>query len=314
MLPTINDVQAVDPVLTNMLVGYQQGDDRFVASRVFPAVPVDKDSGTYYIASKKYWFLDGLANRAPGAQFAQTGFGLETASYKTLQWAVEEPLADEVRANSQVPMDLEQAAVRHIAQLSMIRKERAFSVDFMKTGVWGTDDNNSATDWDDFSAGDPVSNVLTAVRTISNATGQTANTMVCGYIVDQALLNHPDIIDRLKYTQAATLGNMRSAMASLLGLENYWVSRASYNTANSGQAFSGAAIIDDDALICHVDAGAGLFGATAGKTFSWSGGGGMGSISKYRDNGRKSDVVQHQEQWDQKVVAADLGYFFADIV
>ena len=121
-LPTINDVQAVNPVLTNMLIGYQQADDRFVAGRVFPAVPVEKDSGTYFIFTKKYWFLDGLEERAPGASFARTGFGVESSTYKTLQWAVEEPLADETRANSQIPMDLEQAALRHIAQQSLIRK------------------------------------------------------------------------------------------------------------------------------------------------------------------------------------------------
>ena len=43
-IPTLNDIQAVDPVLTNILVGYKQADTRFVASKVFPAVPVDKDS------------------------------------------------------------------------------------------------------------------------------------------------------------------------------------------------------------------------------------------------------------------------------
>src|SRR3990167_7619162 len=102
-LPTINDVQAVNPVLTNMLIGYQQADDRFVAGRVFPAVPVEKDSGTFYIFTKKYWFLDVLQNRPPAGSFARTGFGISTSTYTTLQWAVEEPLADETRKNSQVP-------------------------------------------------------------------------------------------------------------------------------------------------------------------------------------------------------------------
>ena len=46
-LPTINDVQLVEPVLTNMLVAYRQSADRFVASRAFPAVSVGSDSGTY---------------------------------------------------------------------------------------------------------------------------------------------------------------------------------------------------------------------------------------------------------------------------
>lgn len=313
-LPTVNDVQPVNPVLTNMMLGYQQSDDRFVASRAFPAVSVDKDSGTYMIFDKKYWFVDGLVARAPGAPFARTGFGASSAIYTTKQWAISEALADEIRANSQAPMDLEAATLQHIAQLSLIRKERAFAADFMTTSVWATDDNNSATDWDDFSAGDPVSNIQTAVRTISNSTGQLANTMVCGFIVAQALENHPDILDRMKYVQAATQQNVRAVMASVLGLENLLVSLASYNSANVGQAVSQAAIIDDDALIMYVNPAAGVFGATAGKTFAWEPGGGLGGVRMYRDEGSDADVIKHKEQWDQKAVATDCGYFFADIV
>lgn len=313
-IPTINDVQAVNPVLTNMLVGYQQADERFVASRVFPSVQVDKDSGTYYIFDKKYWFVDEMPNRAPGAHFEETGFGVSTSTYTTLQWAIEESIPKEVRANSQVPYDLEQAAVRHIANMSLIRKERAFAADFMVNSVWDNNDNNSTTDWDDFSSGDPVSDVLTARRTISNATGQMANSLVCGHIVHNALINHPDILDRMKYTQVATMANVNGVLANLLGLDNYWPAMASYNSANTGQSASMGAIIDDDALICFVDPNAGIFSATAGKTFAWSGGGGTGEISSYYDPSRKSDIVQHQEQWDQKVVATDLGYLFLDVV
>jgi hypothetical protein len=222
-LPTINDIQAVDPVLTNLLVGYTQDDMRFVASRVFPSVATAKDSGTYYIFDKKYWLLDEMAQRSPGQEFARAGFGVSSATFATIQWALDYAIADEIRANNQTPMALEQAGLRLLAQRSLVRKERAFSADFMATSVWGTDDT-TATDWDDFSAGDPVANILEAVRTISVNTGQLANTLVGGHIVHNALVNHPDIIDRIKYTQAGTVGTVNSALADVLGLQNYWIS------------------------------------------------------------------------------------------
>ena len=313
-LPTLNDVQAVEPILTNMLIGYQQADDRFVAGRVFPSVAVDKDSGTYYLVTKKYFFLDSLERRAPGGNFATVDYGLSTATYKTQQWAGEHQVPDEVQANSQVPMDLFQLGLRRVAQTSLIRKEVQWAADFMTTSVWANDDDNSTTDWDDFSAGDPVADVLTARRTISNETGMDGNTMVLGYIVHQALVNHPDIIDRVKHTTAATMGSMEAALASVFGVANYHVGKGTYSNTNQAAAFSATAIIDDDCLVCHVDAGAGLFGATAGKTFTWLPGGGNGTI--YRDPARRnhSDVFQHKEQWDQKATATDLGYFFADVV
>lgn len=313
-LPTVNDVQAVEPILTNMLVAYMQNSDRFVASRVFPVVPTERDSGTYYIFDKKYWFHNNMVARAPGGDFARTEFAVSPASFVTTQWALDYALADEVRANSLVPMDLETAAVEYLAQQSMLIKEIKFSTDFMKVGVWGTDDNNSATDWDDTASGDPWTNIMTAKRTISANTGLDGNSMVVGYIVHAALMAHPDMVDRIKYTRVATDADIEASLASLLGLGSYLVGKASYSNTNESAAFSATAIIDDDALIYHNNPGAGVFGATAGKTFAWAGGGGVGTLYRYRDQARHADVIQHKEQWDQAAVATDLGYFFADIV
>jgi hypothetical protein len=229
-------------------------------------------------------------------------------------WGLEHPLADEARVNNQTPMALEQAGLQWLAQQSLIRKERAFAADFMKVSVWGTDDNNATTDWDDNTSGDPVNDVLTARRTVSNNTGYDPNTMVVGYIVHQALVNHPDLIDRVKYTQAATLASVEGAIAAAFGLSNYVVGKASYNSANEGQTFSASAIVDDDALICYVSPTPGIMSASAGYTFAWDGGGGAGQIVSYREQQTKSDVLQHSEAWDQKATAADLGYFFADVV
>lgn len=312
--PTINDVQAVDPVLTNLLLGYMQDDSRFIAGRLAPGVAVDKDSGTYYIATKKYFFFDDLKTRAPGAPFQEVNFGLEPATYATLQYAGAIALADEVRANNQSPMDLMTVALKRLASTSLIRKEVAFAGDFFANSVWGTTDNNSATDWDDFSAGDPVNDILTASRTVSNNTGLDPNTMALGYIVHQAIVNHPDILDRLKYTQAATMSSVESALAAIFGKQNYIVGKATYSNTNESATFSASAIIDDDCLVCHVDPGAGIFGATALKTFFWQPGGGLGGVRQWRDEGADADKLKHKEQWDQKVTASDLGYLFLDIV
>lgn len=312
--PTISTVQPVDPILTNMLIGYQQADDRFVAGRVFPYVPVEKLSGQYFIATKKYFFFDDLLARAPGAGFGNLPINYTTATYRTIQYAGAFIIPDEIRADSQVPLDLETVQLKQFSQKSLIRKEVGFSTDFMVGSVWGTTDNNSATDWDDFAASDPVDNILTATRTISNNTGINPNTMVLGYIVHQALVNHPDIIDRLKYTEKATMASIMQALASIFGKDNYFVGMGSYTNTNEAATFSATAIIDDDCLVCHVDPGAGLFGATAGKTFFWEPGGGQGKI--YRDLPRfnHGDWFQQKEQWDQVATATDLGYIFLDIV
>lgn len=313
-LPTINDVQAVEPILTNLVVGYQQSDDRYVAGKVFPAIGVDKDSGTYYIFTKKYWMMNDMQPRAYGTEYSMGGFGVSTGTYATIQYALAFPLSDEVRRNNQVPLDMETAAARWLANNSMLNKEIKFSADFMKTSVWGTD-NTTDTDWDDFTSGDPISSVLTAKQTISKNTGYDPNTMVIGYVVKAALVNHPDILDRVKYVNAVNADYIDGALAAVFGLANVWTSKASYTTANEAVASpTYSTIIDDDALICYVEPSPGLFQASSGYTFAWPGGGGTGTATRIREDSKDADVVRLKEQWDQVVVASDLGYFFSDIV
>jgi len=312
-LPTINDVQMVEPVLTNMMTAFRQGTERFIASRVFPVVNVATDSGTFYKFTKKYWYLDALQRRAPGDPFARLDFGVESDTYKTEQWAADYAIPDEVRANASAPLDLERAAVDFLGQKSMLRKEIQFAADFMKTGVWGTD-NTSATDWDDFTNGDPIADLINAAGVVSSATGYQPNTLIVGEVVHRALMNHPDVIDRLKYVMAANQNNIRQSLMGLLGIENYLVAGAIYSNTNEAAAFSASPVIDDDALLLYVNPSAGPMGLSAGKTFVWEPGGGEGMLYRYRDNSRHSDVIQHKEQWDQKVIAPELGYFFSDIV
>lgn len=310
--PTHSELQVVDPVLTNLLVGYMQADDRFVANKAFPIVNVEKQGFTYYTFTKKYWFANELKARTPGASFARVGYGVTSSTGYANTFGLEHAIADEARSNNQTPMDLEQAGLRLLAQNSMIARELKFSQDFMVTGVWGTDDNNAATDWD--STGSPVDDILTARRTISNNTGADANSMVVGFITHQGILGNTNIADRIRYVQGAGITTIESALLSILGIQNYWVSKASYNSANEGQSGTYSAIIDDDALIFNVTAAPGLMSPSAGFTFAWQGGGGTGAVTSYREPQSKSDVLQMAEAWDQKVVASDLGYFFADIV
>jgi hypothetical protein len=311
-LPTINDVQAVDPVLTNMLVGYRQKDARFVSREVFPSVPVDKDSGTYYIFTKSYWMRNEMLKRAPGGNFPRADFGVSTDTFATVPFGLEHSLPKEIQANSQIPMDLQQAGAQYLAQQSALNRELAFAALAMVYTAWTS--YSSPTDWDDFSLGDPVTDVLTARSAISALTGQLPNTMVVGELVNDALINHPDIVDRVKHVALAGITNIEPALASVLGVEKYAVARGIYTASQEGATITYTRIIDDDALLCVVNSGAGIFDATCGKCFSWAGGGGDGEVVPYWDQKVKSSILQLSEQWVHKVVAADLGYFWADIV
>lgn len=313
-LPTGKDVQAVDPVLTNMLVAYYQSENRFVADRVFPGVSVDKDSGTFYKFTKKYWFTDELQERAYGTKYGRAGFGVETDTYTTEQWALSQPIADEVRANSQVPMDLEQAAVRYLGMKALIRRERLFASIAFATGAWGASDGSVSNKWSDYSASDPVGDVRTGKRTVSQLTGMIPNVMVMGEIVEDRLVNHPDLIDRIKFVQQAGISSIRSALAALFGVDEVVTASAIYNSANEGQDASMAAIVDDDFILVYRNPRPGLFDASGGYTFNWAPGGGLGGIQPiWRDGESDADLVKIKNQYVHKIVASDVGYIVLDV-
>lgn len=311
--PTVNVVQAVDPVLTNMLISYMQADNRFIADRLAPAVPVEFITDTFYKLAKRALFQNEAKTRAPGGPVPRGGYTLETDTVTTVQKALGHQIPREVRANNQAPLSLERVGLQYLSANHMIEREVRMAAAAFVTTVWGTD-NTTATDWDDFAGSDPVNDIKTAKRTISQATGLDANTMAMGEIVIDALENHPDLIDRIKYTQAATSATVRAALASIFELQ-LLVGKAIRDTANEAVTASFSPIIDDDCLICRVEPGADMMSVSALKTFYWAPGGGMGVTEPmWFDNYTKSDVIDSFQQNAHKVTGSDLGYFFSDIV
>ena len=77
---TRNDITAVDPVLTTMLVSYRQDASRFVSTQLFPVIDVANPSGTYYIFDKKYWMSDEMEQRPWGGDYARAKFGVSTST------------------------------------------------------------------------------------------------------------------------------------------------------------------------------------------------------------------------------------------
>ena len=78
--PTRSQVH-VDAILTQMSVAYIQSSDEFIADKVFPNVPVGKQSDKYFKYNKDA-FLRAQAERRSGAtESAGGGFELSTDNY-----------------------------------------------------------------------------------------------------------------------------------------------------------------------------------------------------------------------------------------
>lgn len=321
--PTISDVH-VDAILTNISVAYMQRAENMIADKVFPVVPVDKKSNKYFTYDKADWFRDEAQRRAPGTESAGGGYNLSTDTYSADVWAFHKDVDDQTLANADTPLNPLREAAEFVTSRLLLRREVQFVSDFMTTGVWATDVSGVSSSpttsqfyqWSDYTNSDPIEDIEEGKEKVLSTTGYEANTLVLGYQTFRQLKNHPDIVDRYKYTTSSVI--TEEMMARLFGVDKILVAKSVRNTSSEGLAASYSFNFGKAACLLHVAPNPGLMTPSAGYIFAWTGvSGGLGSTigtSQFRMESLKAARIEAEVAFDNKVVASDLGYFFATAV
>lgn len=315
--PTSSDVH-VDAILTNISVAYIQDQANFIANRVFPMVPVEKQSDKYFKYTKGDWFRDEAQLRAPATQSAGSGFTLSTDTYSTSVYAFHKDVDDQVRANADNPLNPDRDATTFVTQRMLLRQEIDWSSTYFTTGVWATDKvgGTDFTVWSNYASSNPIDDIEAAKSTMLTQTGFMPNTMVVGYDVFRQLRHHPDVVDRIKYTSSEVPAE--GILARLFGIDRVLVTRAIKNSGAEGASDTFAQVHGKNAALYYVAPSPGLLTPSAGYQFTWRGvSDGMGQsigISRFRMPELRADRIEAQMAWDYKVVSTDLGYFFSGCV
>jgi len=319
--PTKSQIHVNRP-LTNISVAYKNAREDFVADKVFPAIPVAKQSDLYYIYPRDQWLRTDAAKRSPGSESAGSGYDLETGSYRADVWALHKDVADQDRANQDAALDLDRDATEFVTEQLVLRREKEFVAKFFVASIWTGSttggDITPGTLWD-ASGSDPIADVRAQARAMKKKTGRKPNKLVVGPEVHDALVDNAAIIDRIKGGALPGRAALvtRQLLAQAFEVDDYLVAEAVENTAAEGQTFAGGHIFGKHSLLCYSESTPGLMKPTAGYIFVWTGllGGREGlQMSRFRMEHLKSDRVEGEMAWDQKQVAADLGVFFKDVV
>lgn len=317
-------VEQVDAVLTNISIAYMQTQDKYISTKVFPVVPVSKKSGLYFKYDREAWLRDEAQKRADTTESAGSGYEVGTDRYDADVFAFHKDVGDQIRANTDVPLDVERDATQYVASRLLLRQERQFVADYLKTGVWGTDltgvsgtpGANQFKQFSDYANSDPIQVLDEAKDLITSTTGLDANTAVLGANVYKVLKNHPDIIDRIKYTSSENV--TAQLIARLLEIDNVYVMKSIFNSAKEGQAGVYGYNFAKDIWVGHAAANPSLLTPSAGYTFSWDGvsDGDVNQIGtvKFRMPEKRADRIESQVAFDNKVVAPELGVFLSGVV
>tara|TARA_A100001391_G_scaffold197121_1_gene176737 strand:- start:687 stop:1679 length:993 start_codon:yes stop_codon:yes gene_type:complete len=315
----------VNTPLTNVSVAYMQKADLFIAHKVFPQVPVSKQSDIYYTYDKDDFRRSEAQLRAPGTESAGGGYRLDsTNTYFAAVNAIHQDIGDQVRANADAVLNMDKDATEYVTQQLMLKREKDWVSSFFQLGTWtggirpstsGTGDLDGAgadfTQWNSTGA-TPVFDITRQKNEILKGTGYMPNTLVLHPNVYNALINSDDIVDRVKYTQRGVLGP--DLLGAVLGIDRVFVAYAGENTANEGATAANAFIGSNEiALLCYSAPAPSLMHASAGYTFTWSGYTGAQDgmrISRFRMENLRADRVEGELAYDQKLISASLGQVF----
>ena len=311
----------VDRPLTNISVAYIQEQSRFIASTVFPVIPVEKQSDKYFTYTKNDWFRDEAQLRGDATEAAGSGYNLSTDNYTCDVYAMRKDVGDQVVENSDSPIRPFEDATRFVTQKLLLKQEIQWVTDAFADSIWDTNvtGGTNFTKWSDEADSNPIDDVALGMETILQNTGMMPNTLVLGYQVFRQLKQHPDLIDRMKYTGIGAVKPPTTEMlAGLFEVDRVLVASAVKATNVEGATVAYSFTFGKNAGLYYVNPSPGTLAPSAGYTFVWRDvSQGMGldiGIKRYRIETIAANRVEGQIAWDNKIVGSDLGYMFLSAV
>lgn len=316
----------IDRALTNISVAYIQDAANFVADRVFPIVPVQKQSDRYFVYLKEDWFRDEATERAPATESAGGMYEIDnTPTYFARKYAFHKDVTGEDRANQDEPLNVDVDSTEFITQKLLLRREIQWANNYFIPTVWGTDLLGVAAgpgpgeflQWD-VAGSTPIQDVSTGKMQIASVTGYKPNTLVLGANVYERLRNHDDILGRIVFTQRGYV--TADILAQLFDVERVVVGWAVQNSARKGAAEDTDFLLGNHALLAYSAPRPSLKAPSAGYTFAWTGLLGAGAFGNrivrlpMPHLGIETERIEGEMAFDLQVVAADCGVFYEDAV
>lgn len=305
----------VDALLTFLSIAYMNEATSYIADKIYPIISVRKQSDLIAVYRKGDWFRDEAQERAPGTESEGSGWNVEpNERYSTRNYAIHKDIPDELRENADQPYDPDREATMFVVDKLLMKREKSWVVNHFTTGLWGTDVAGGVDfdQWSDYSSSQPIIDVENGREAIFSSTAKEINTAVISRAVWVALKHHPDLIELIKYTQRGIL--TAEIIGAILELPRILIAKAIENTAAEGQTEVMSYMYGKHVLLAYVNPSPSLMTPSAGYTFHWNRFGGISFIRRLRHDFNMYDRIEGHTHFDQKLIAADCGYFLEDAV
>jgi hypothetical protein len=298
----------VDPALSNVSIKYTN--DTFIADLVLPMVKVSKQTGKYYIYDKANLRID-KTNRAAGSAANEIDFGVApSGTFACDDHALKGFVADEIQDQADAALNPLVDETETVTEKLMLDREQNAANLLQSTSNLTQNTTLSGTSqWSDYNNSDPIGDIRLARTTIHTNTFKRPNTIIMSKVVFDILMDHPQIIERIKYSQLGVV--TAELMARVFQVEKIVVGEAGSNTAHEGQTDVLAYVWGKHCIVAYIAPQVKIKMLTLGVTFTYS----TRIVKRWRDEDREGTYVRiGNDNYVQKIIAAAAGYFIQNAV
>lgn len=336
---TTNDVRAriakgwkPNRYLSNMSMAYFANPADWVAPAIFPICPVSLTSSYYYEFLKGDLARDQVQRKPVYGKVDPAVMGHTDHDYhckvdQIITGIDQIGTLDYQRSNAPASIDPRRSKVRFTTEQMRLHLDVVFAQNFFKEGVWaneyeGVASNPSGNQFLKFSDAnfDPVHFFNERRREIKLSGRREPNKLALGYDAYIALTEHPDILERVKYTGSTANPAVvtRNVLAQILQIDEIVVFESTYNVSAPGMEDDMEFICDPaGALLCYATPSPAIDEPSAGYIFTWDplGDGNYLPVLQWTgENGTHSEYIEGLMSMDMKVTSPDLGAFLSDCV
>lgn len=316
--------------LTNLAIAQFQSPDDYVATKLFPIVPVKLPTSKYYKFSKADLARDNMQRKPAFGKVSPAVLGQSDDSYDCkvdqLILGIDQITALPFqRTNAPGVADPRRAKVRAAMEQAKLHLDLMFAENYFKAGVWaeewaGVDTGATGKQFTQFdvTGSDPVQFVDERILDIRKNGRRKPNKIALGMETFVALKNNAAILERIKYSGStanpATVNE--NVLAQLFGVKEVVVLASTYNKAAVGKEADMDFVCDPKGmLLLYAPDSPAIDEPSAGYTFAWDilGGDQYIAMSQWLgENGTHSEFIEAIMAYDMKKTGEDLACYFTD--
>jgi hypothetical protein len=313
----------IDTSLTNVSVMYRN--QEFVSEKVFPIVPVEKQSNKYFVYGPDNLRSQADARR-PGGLANEIDWSLSTAPYFADGHALAQYIPDEDRENADAAIDLDIDTTIQLTDKIFLNREINL-VNSLLGSLTAVDlsANSYAQAFDSTTNSfDPVQYLDYQKETVAALIGKTPNVMLFSRPAWRGFRNNPAVLKHIFGTSLLAPGQQitKEQAQQLLEVDEVLVAEAINVTSAEGitpittQYVWGQPGVTNGALalLFYRPSAPGLRTISLGYQFTWNTGRLGSLVYKDRAAKRHADWIEVQRYYALQVVSAGAGLLFKNAI